>query len=78
MNNLSIGRFREFISKGDVEFDGGFVDLRVVDNYDYLDIRYDYINDVFVKFEMDIDMCDKVCDNHIECAREYLFYRTLN
>ena len=71
-NWLSNRKFKKVLYKSKPIKTIGLLELISFSHPDYLNIKYDYVNDVFISFDMDILMADKPTDKQLDITRVYL------
>lgn len=64
-------QFRELLNRSDFVKTCGMMSLNIDDESYYLNVLYDYSNDVFVDFEIDSGDKEIATDKQLEITREF-------
>ena len=64
-------QFRELLNRSDFVKTCGMMSLNIDDGSYYLNVLYDYSNDVFVDFEIDSGDKEIATDKQLEITREF-------
>lgn len=68
---ISNRSFKRYLRCNSPIYSLGYVDFSLVLEFDFLKIRYDYINDVFIIFEMCLDNYFRPSDSQLDIVRVY-------
>ena len=68
-------QFRELLNRSDFVKTCGMMSLNIDDGSYYLNVMYDYNNDVFVEFDVDSRDKETPIDKQLEIAREFFTNR---